>query len=498
MSQPTLNSIQEIKNYFQKNETNYYFVSATNFNLMVISDWVKQWFNVNFIDCYDEQNNSVIIPESAETPVFNDIEAINQYLLGNKKIVEHIKNHSDSKNPANVCFLFYDPELEKLVKSLGMNLIMPPNKLVKSIDNKITTTEIGNSVDVPSVPNALQKIENYQQLKDCMSANNLGDEVVIQTAYGDSGKTTFFISNEADYQQHADKIEAEETVKIMKRIQCLQVAMEACATKKGTYVGPILTEIIGHPDLTPYKGGWCGNDVNPGMFDDDIQKIMIEYTERFGDALYERGYRGYFEVDYLIDAADRNNLQVYLGELNPRVTGISALTNMSSFCNQVMPLYLFHLLEYSDVNLTLDPTEFNHQVKTFNHSAFGQLIFKYLSDELKIITEIPKTGVYKIENQQLNFIRYADNARNLADDEIYILRIMKQDEYVYKSADILILFANQLLQDEHNKLTRAAETLIATVNQAVKYRELTDEEFQLTQRYGKQASLKTSADDLNE
>ena len=107
-----------------------------------------------------------------------------------------------------------------------------------------------------------------------MSANNLGDEVVIQTAYGDSGKTTFFISNEADYQQHADKIEAEETVKIMKRIQCLQVAMEACATKKGTYVGPILTEIIGHPDLTPYKGGWCGNDVNPGMFDDDIQKIM--------------------------------------------------------------------------------------------------------------------------------------------------------------------------------------------------------------------------------
>ncbi|MBT7409488.1 MAG: biotin carboxylase, partial [Methylococcales bacterium] len=118
MSQPTLNSIQEIKNYFQKNETNYYFVSATNFNLMVISDWVKQWFNVNFIDCYDEQNNSVIIPESAETPVFNDIEAINQYLLGNKKIVEHIKNHSDSKNPANVCFLFYDPELEKLVKSL--------------------------------------------------------------------------------------------------------------------------------------------------------------------------------------------------------------------------------------------------------------------------------------------------------------------------------------------------------------------------------------------
>jgi biotin carboxylase len=485
-----IHSIADIKKFFHQTERNYYFISATNFNLMAISDWVNNWFNVNFIDCYDEQNNSLLLAQYTETPLFKDIESINHFLLGNKEIVEHIKQKQQTK----AMFLFYDPELEELVESLDMDLIMPPNKLVKNIDNKITTTEIGNSVDVPSVPNALVEVKNYSQLTDAMKTHHLGDEVVVQTAYGDSGKTTFFISSEKDYHEVADEIEAEDKVKIMKRIDCLQVAMEACATRQGTYVGPILTEIIGHPDLTPYRGGWCGNDVNPHIFDQKTQTTMFQYTQRLGEALYKKGYRGYFEVDYLLDTKDPENLQVYLGEMNPRVTGISALTNMSAFCNQNIPLFLFHLLEFSDTEFDLDPNEFNQQVQNFNHTAFGQLIFKYTETELRIVTEIPNTGIYKCDNQQLEFIRYANNPRDLGDDEIFILRIMQQDEYVYKGADTIILFANELLQDEYNKLTEFAENIIKTVHTAIQYRDLTDEEEQLSQRYAGHASLKSSAE----
>jgi len=391
-------------------------------------------------------------------------------------------------------FLFYDRELEKLVDSLGMDLIMPPNKLVKHIDNKITTTEIGNSVDVPSVPNALVKISSYSKLREVIETHQLSDEVVIQTAYGDSGKTTFFIANEEDYHAVADKIESEEQVKVMKRIQCLQVAMEACATRQGTYVGPILTEVIGHPKLTPYKGGWCGNDVNPDIFDKKTQQTMYRYTENLGHALYEKGYRGYFEVDYLIDVADRDDKHVYLGEINPRVTGISAITNMSAFCNQNIPLFLFHLLEFSDAEFDLLPETFNRSVQEFSPPAFGQLIFKYTEQELKIITSVAETGVYSFDGASLKFLRYADNPRQIEGDEVFILRIMAADEYVYKGADLLILFANKQLQDNNNVLTEAADALIKTVHKTLEYRELSEEEQQLTQRYGKHASLKSSAD----
>ncbi len=493
MNKQTLHSIEDIKNHFQHDDTVYYFISATNFNLMAISDWVRNWYNVNFIDCYDGQNTSVVLPEYSETPVFKDIESINQFLLGNKKIVEHIKAHSDPGQKACAMFLFYDRALEELVDSLDMTLIMPPNKLVNHIDNKITTTEIGNSVDVPSVPNALVRIENYAQLQATMERFSLGPDVVVQTAYGDSGKTTFFISDEADYHAVADRIEAEEKVKVMKRIQCLQVAMEACATRQGTFIGPILTEIIGHPRLTPYRGGWCGNDVNPSVFDEKTQQTMYAYTERLGQALYEKGYRGYFEVDYLIDVND-NRFDVYLGELNPRVTGISAMTNMSAFCNRTIPLYLFHLLEFSDTDFDLDPADYNQQVKDLNHPAFGQLVFKHTGKALKIVTAIPATGVYKTEKGSLTFVRYADNPRELADDEIYILRILSEGDYLYKGADTVIVFANSQLQDAENQLTATAESLIACIEDAVRYRDLTDEEQQLTERYAKHASIKSSTD----
>jgi len=165
MTKQKLSSVQDIKNHFQQDETPYYFISATNFNLMVLSDWVKTWFNINLIDCYNGRNKSIILSDYAEPPVFESIESINQFLLGNKKIVEHIKQHQNTvKNRSKALFLFYDNELEKLVKSLDIDLIMPPNKLVKHIDNKIITTEIGNSVDVPSVPNALLKVTSYSSV----------------------------------------------------------------------------------------------------------------------------------------------------------------------------------------------------------------------------------------------------------------------------------------------------------------------------------------------
>ncbi len=493
MSQEPLHALEEIKHHFRNSEAVIYFISATNFNLMAMADWVKQWFNVNLIDCYDGHNKSVLLPQYSESPLFKDIESINAFLLGNKKVVEHIKAAQARGAEVSALFLFYDKRLEALLDSLGVKLIMPPNRLVKHIDNKIVTTEIGNSVNVPSVPNALARVDSYSQLQTIIKHHRLGSDVVIQTAYGDSGKTTFFIRNEQDYHAVAEKIEVEEKVKIMKRIDCLQVAIEACATRQGTYVGPILTEIIGHADLTPYKGGWCGNDINPTLFDRETRETMVRYTEALGAALYDKGYRGYFEVDYLIDRADETQMSVYLGELNPRVTGISALTNMSDFCRQTIPLFLFHLLEFSDTPFDIDPGQYNRQVLAFSHPAFSQLIFKYTPEEMKIVTEIPTTGIYRPTPDGLTHLRYADNPATLAEGEIFLLRILATGEYAYRGADLVILFSRQQLQDYHNRLTPAAQAYISVVNEAIRYRPLTREERQQVERYRLPAATKASA-----
>ena len=102
----------------------------------------------------------------------------------------------------------------------------------------------------------------YEELTALSTANGLGTDLVVQTPYGDSGKTTFFIKSEEDWDEHADDIVGEQ-LKVMKRIDNKAAAVEACITRHGTIVGPFMTDLTGYPELTPYKGGWCGNDLFP-------------------------------------------------------------------------------------------------------------------------------------------------------------------------------------------------------------------------------------------
>ena len=71
----------------------------------------------------------------------------------------------------------------------------------------------------------------------------------------------------------------------MKRIDNRGTAVEACVTKAGTLVGPRMTELVGFKQLTPYRGGWCGNEIFPDAFDQGIRDKCRAYTERFGDQL---------------------------------------------------------------------------------------------------------------------------------------------------------------------------------------------------------------------
>lgn len=528
-----IDSIEAMKQYFSESETPHYFVSATNFNLMNMEQWVKRWTPINFIDCFDGSNDSILIPSVSGAPVLDSIESINSFLLGHKQVVEHIQDRDAASAAAEVggssdnkftgskfendkfkssqfgsksfdkeatekgergkaVFLFFDKELEQTCEALGLDICLPPNELVKDIDNKITTTEIGNEAGVGSVPNALEHVDSYESLRVIADKNKLGSDLVVQTAFGDSGKTTFFISNQSDYDAVADQIVCEDKVKIMKRIRCAGTAIEGCATASGTFVAPLLSELIGFEELTPYQGGWCGNELYENAFSADVRRQAAEMTERLGDALYERGYHGYFEVDYLIDL---DSGELYLGELNPRITGISAMTNMSNYAYDTVPLFLFHLLEYSDVECAIDPAAYNKASYEQGAKAISsQLIFKYTEKSLRIITEAPVSGVYVLDNGELT-LKQADYDRRhaLAENEVFLMRIMSEGEYAYKGGDLAIIFANKILKTPQESLSDDAVTLIKALHNSFQYRELTEGESALVERYNAKSSLKSSA-----
>jgi biotin carboxylase len=470
----TLGSIEDIKRYFAENDSLYYFISSTNFNLMGLHEWVKGWQNVNLIDCFDGGHPQVQMVPDDQTRVFKSMEDINEYLLENP-------NWLDKDCPKKrALFLFFNDHIEEMCRNLNLEVILPKNSLVKEIDSKIVTTEIGDQAGVPSVPNVLAKVSSYAELQRIADEGGLGSRLVVQTAYGDSGKTTFFIASKADYLKVAPKIESEEKVKVMRWVTCTGTAIEASATRWGTFVGPLLTELIGDEALTPYPGGWCGNELYAPAFSAQIRQQAQSKTEALGQALYQRGYRGHFEVDYLID---HDNGEVYLGELNARITGISAMTNMANFYARQIPLFLFHLLEYDqEVDLDLDVEAFNRL--TMEEGAEGvaaQVILKYTDEALKVITKAPVSGVYKLDGDgQLSLHKAGYNRREaLAENQAFILRIMMADEYAYKGGDLAIMFVNQVIGGSQGKLEAVGQKWVDALKRCFQFRDLTQKELSL-------------------
>jgi len=96
----------------------------------------------------------------------------------------------------------------------------------------------------------------------------------------------------------------------MKRINNRPVAVEAVLTRNGTIVGPFMSELTGHPELTPYRGGWCGNEMYPEVLTEELRRKAGDLVARLGDRLGAEGYRGFFEVDVLVDT---DTDEVYLG-----------------------------------------------------------------------------------------------------------------------------------------------------------------------------------------
>ena len=80
-----LKNISEIRRYFHRNETPIYFISATNFNLLGLSEWVRKFRYINYIDCYDGRHPNVFVPSEIPHREFESIEDINNYLLEHKE-----------------------------------------------------------------------------------------------------------------------------------------------------------------------------------------------------------------------------------------------------------------------------------------------------------------------------------------------------------------------------------------------------------------------------
>ncbi|MBK8211909.1 MAG: biotin carboxylase [Rhodospirillales bacterium] len=451
-----LDGMSSIRRYFHRNETPIFFISATNFNLLGMDEWCRNFKFINYIDCYDGRHPNTFVPDEAPHREFSSIEDINNYLLQHKEVLDFIGAHGRG---GKAVFLMFDEKTEALCRDAGLQIWFPRAKLRTRVDNKVNTVRIGDKAGVKSVPNVLARVGSYEELRRV--SRDLGPDLVVQTAFGDSGHTTFFISTERDWAAHGDEIAAAGEVKIMKRIRCRGSAIEACATRNGTIVGPLMTELVGFRELSPYRGGWCGNEIFATAFTVEIRQKARELTFRFGEQLRAEGYRGYFELDFLVDLDDG---EVYLGELNPRITGASSMTNHAAFAHADAPLFLFHLLEFSGIEFELDVAELNQRwADPENIDCWSQLVIKHVEASVDQLTHAPQSGIWHMNDDgSLVYSRFDYHRRAVASErEALFLRISGPGDYRYEGADLGILITRGRLMTSRFTLNDRAQKWVA-------------------------------------
>lgn len=461
----TLRSIADIRRFFLENTRDLFLIGSITFDLFGIDDWVNNFRSISYFDCWDGRYPNSFTPSFLPDAPFErvppaqwmqrEVADYNNYLLRHPEVIACLRQHCS--RPAAL-FLMFDEETEELCRQRNLEIWFPPARLRRRLDSKTETVRLAEQAGVPAVPNCLAEVKSWRQLAELAAAQGLGRDLVIQTAFGDSGRSTFFLAGEADWQRHADTIVGSGEVKIMRRINCASATQEACITKAGTVVAPLQTEVIGFPELTPERGGWSGNELFTEAFTPAIRHQAQQYTLKLGEQLRQLGYRGCFDVDYLIDRADGS---LYLGEINPRISGATPLTTHSAFADEHVPLFLLHLLEFSGADFELDVDAVNAGwLTSARNECWSSLIVKHTQDTIEFVKKAPRPGIWSMDaSGSARWNRFDCRCTGLKNSaEALVQRVAGEGTYRCKGGDtVMMILRNRVMTDDFQLNERAKQ-----------------------------------------
>ena len=243
---PKLKTISEIRSFFRTNTRPIFFVGPTGFNLLGIDRWVRNFQYLVYYDSWDGAHPGCSRRRTSRTSSSRVVSRSTTTCSATAEVQAHVASRAGLPGGAMVAMVFFDEETEQICEELGYELILPTDSL-RSAGLQDRHDPPREEAGAPSVPNVLGRAESYRELSKLATDAGLGSDLVVQTPYGDSGKTTFFIKAETDWDANAEYM-IDEELKVMRRIRNRAAAVEAVNTRHGTVVGPFMTDLTGYPN----------------------------------------------------------------------------------------------------------------------------------------------------------------------------------------------------------------------------------------------------------
>ena len=197
----------------------------------------------------------------------------------------------------------FDEETEQLAGELGLEVAFPSAVAAPPAgleDRDDAARQRGGRAE--RAEHDGRRATDYAALLALADGAGLGDDLVVQTPYGDSGQTTFFIADEADWDEHGKKIVGHD-IKVMRRIDPRELRDRGRhhASRHAGRAADGRAHRVPRAHARTTAAG-AATTSPPSCSPRRSAGLARERTVAMGERLRREGYRGYFELDFLADA----------------------------------------------------------------------------------------------------------------------------------------------------------------------------------------------------
>ena len=349
------------------------------------------------------------------------------FLLRNLRVRQYINGFRGRVH----LFVYQSTEgIEETCREFGWNIIGNPTGIRRELGDKGRFREILQGLGLPMVPGEqISRDElirrGYHQL-----SLRLGRNMVFQLPdiKKGGGRGTFFIRSEEDYLNFLRCISngwyrgyQVKTVNVAKLVEGFPASVAVCATRYGPLISSIQTQVMDIPEvLKVYRGNgfFCGHDWTYRSYSASLHERVMRIAQELSGYMWDKGYRGIFGIDLVVDEkAD----EVYPVECNARYTGAFPMLSMLHVENGAIPMDLFHILEFLDVDYEIDVDALNH---AYRKRIMGShiILFNKRHVPLKVGGNV-RSGVYRYDlgGHRIEFIREGVRYEDLRADDEFIL-----------------------------------------------------------------------------
>lgn len=358
-------------------------------------------------------------------------------ILRNPSVVEYIKNNSVGKK-ANILTFKPSPMIAKVCVDNGFRYLGNDWKLNRDFEDKIFFAEITGALGIPNASSRVLSLNENFSINDLDFSSN--KKYVAQFPRGYSGKSSFIISSQEDFNQIV-KTNSGRKMKLADYIEGEPYTLNVCLGKFGLLSSYPIFQITGFPEFNKNILGTCGNDYSFAKrnLSQKILERIMNSVEKVSYKMREAGYLGIAGFDFVV-----NDNEAHLIEVNPRLIGSVPVFTKLQLAISDLPFLMVHLLSFLDFDFK--DTIINEDRRKFD---FSQIILRNNSSDDRKISKTLKSGIYEIADGELSFFQKAYFADSSLSPNQFFLQTAIRDAVIAPDMEYAnIQFSCGIMEDK--------------------------------------------------